>query len=138
MQFGMGEKTGVFSMPRQKESNVHPAQILAPDTLQQMDAEVAQLLKESYARALHVLTTHRDEWERLAQALIEHEVLDAKQVAQACAGQAVTRKVVHKFQPTPPKSPASPPPATAPPNTQPTGPATKPLAAVKPTTDAKA
>jgi len=127
MQFGMGERTGVFTMPRQKESNVHPAQMLAPDTLQQMDAEVAQLLKDSYARALHVLTTHKDEWERLAKALIEHEVLDAKQVRQAVSGQAVTKKQVHKFQAQPK---AGSPPAPTPPAPQAggTGGATKPLA----------
>jgi ATP-dependent metalloprotease len=99
MSYGMGAQTGVFTLPDSRERGVHPAQMLAPETMQQIDAEVAQLLKDSYARALSVISTHRVEWERLAQALIEHEVLDAKQVRQAVAGLPVTRKQVHKFKP---------------------------------------
>lgn len=123
MQFGMGPKTGVFTMPRRSEERgTHPAQTLAPETLQVMDDEVADILKQSYARALNVIQTHRTEWERLAQALIEHELLDAKQVRQAIAGEPVTRKKVNKFRaadlyaqpPTPPSpAPAAPTPVPA-------------------------
>jgi len=113
LHYGMGAATGVFSMPRQREQGVHPAQMLAPETLQQMDAEVAKLLKDSYARAQNVLTTHRDEWERLAKALIEHEVLDAKQVREVVQGKPVTKKLVHKFETKPavkpPDTPIAPP-----------------------------
>ena len=99
MSSGMGARTGVFTMPQtSSEQNVHPAQLLAPDTLQQMDEEVSALLKESSARTMALITEHRVEWERLAQALMEHELLDAQQVRQAIAGEPITRKTVNKFQ----------------------------------------
>ena len=101
MRYGMGARTGVFTLPQSEERGTHPAQMLAPETLQQIDQEVSELLKQSYQRALDCISAHRDEWERLAQALIEHELLDAKQVKQAIAGEPITRKKTNKFSPPP-------------------------------------
>ena len=114
MECGMGAKTGVFTVPKRAEQGTHPAQVLAPETLQGIDDEVADILKQSYQRALDVITKHRTEWERLAQALIEHELLDAKQVRQAIAGEPVTRKKVNKFRASDLYTPPPTPPAPAP------------------------
>jgi hypothetical protein len=65
-------------------------------------------LKQSYERTKSVIAQHRTEWERLAQALIEHEALDAKQVMQAINGEVVTRKMVNKFRPSESETPPPP------------------------------
>jgi ATP-dependent metalloprotease len=107
-QFGMGRTTGVFTLPEAGDG-VNPAQVVAPETLKHIDEEVSRILKESYERTKSVIASHQQEWERLAQALIEHEALDAKQVMQAVRGEDVTRKFVNKYR----AADAQPPPSDA-------------------------
>jgi len=101
---GMGSNTGLMTLPRSHTDGTNPAQLVAPSTLSMMDREVKALLAESYERTKRTLTEHMDEWHRLAQALIEHEVLDAKQVREAVEGKPVRTKIVNKFRQTQPSS----------------------------------
>jgi hypothetical protein len=54
---------------------------------------------EQYGRASNLLTENRHILQRVAEALLEHEVLDAAQLRQLIAGEPLT-----------PKKPATPPP----------------------------
>jgi cell division protease FtsH len=71
-------------------------------TAQLIDEEVARILREADDRAFRILEEHRDDLERVTEALIEREVLSvaeieemigkratdlAEQVAQAHAGE---------------------------------------------------
>lgn len=51
-----------------------------------VDTEVRKLLDESYARAKHVLETHRKELNLIANALIEHETLTGAEVVTVSQG----------------------------------------------------
>jgi cell division protease FtsH len=66
--------------------------------------EVRNIINSGYARATNILETHRDALERVAQALLEREVLDATEL-----------KLLMEGKPLPEKPP--PPPPTAPPVT---------------------
>src|ERR1700751_457328 len=74
------------------------------DTAIKIDVEVRNIINSGYARATNILETHRDALERVAQALLEREELDATEL-----------KLLMEGKPLPEKPP--PPPPTAPPVT---------------------
>ncbi len=45
-----------------------------------IDEEIKKTLNESYERAKNILKTHSNELKQLAEALLEHETLDADQI----------------------------------------------------------
>ena len=49
-------------------------------TAQLIDEEVARILREADDRAYHLLEEHRDDLERLTEALIEREVLSVSEI----------------------------------------------------------
>jgi cell division protease FtsH len=86
-QWGMSERVGpVFfraseehpflgrEMSETRDHSEHTAQII--------DEEVARILREADERAYHLLEEHRDELERLAEALIEREVLTVSEIEE--------------------------------------------------------
>jgi cell division protease FtsH len=86
-QFGMSERVGpVFfraseehpflgrEMSETRDHSEHTAQII--------DEEVARILREADDRAYHLLEEHRDELERLTEALIEREVLTVSEIEE--------------------------------------------------------
>ncbi|MEM6376815.1 MAG: ATP-dependent zinc metalloprotease FtsH [Bacteroidota bacterium] len=71
--FGMNDKVGQISFyGMQNESFNKP---FSDDTASMIDAEVRTLVNSQYERAQQLLTERRDELEKLAQALLEKEVL---------------------------------------------------------------
>ncbi len=71
--FGMSDKVGQISFyGMQSESFNKP---FSDETASMIDAEVRSLVNSQYQRAQEVLTEHRDALEKLAQALLEKEVL---------------------------------------------------------------
>ena len=54
-----------------------------------VDAEVARIIDAAYQTCKTLLTKHKDDTEKLTQALLEHETLDAKQVDDLLAGRTV-------------------------------------------------
>jgi cell division protease FtsH len=86
-QWGMSEKVGpVFfraseehpflgrEMSELRDHSEHTAQLI--------DEEVARILRESDERAYHLLEVHRDELERITEALIEREVLTESELEE--------------------------------------------------------
>jgi cell division protease FtsH len=51
-----------------------------------IDEEVKELIAERYHYAQHVLSKHREELERIAEALLEREVLSEEQLQQLVEG----------------------------------------------------
>ncbi len=49
-------------------------------TAREVDEEVMRFLQEAYERSYHILETHREGLDRLADALVEHEMIDGKDV----------------------------------------------------------
>lgn len=92
-EWGMGESTGVVayeledgnSFLGQPSLGEHP-RLYAEATAQKVDAEVTRILEEAHQQARTVLTEHRDALERLAQALLQEEMLEREQVLSIIAG----------------------------------------------------
>lgn len=91
-EWGMGEKTGVVVYDLE-EGNTFLGQpsvgersrIYAETTAERVDEEVAHLMEQAHQQARTVLTEHRDALERLAQALLQEEVLEREQVLSLIA-----------------------------------------------------
>jgi cell division protease FtsH len=105
-EWGMSEALGPLTYGRKeeaiflgKEFNRH--QDYSEDTALKIDAEVKRIVSEQYERAKVILTENRQVLVRVAEALLEHEVLDAPQLKQLIAGEPMTVKV-------PPPAPVAP------------------------------
>jgi len=57
---------------------------------QEIDAEIAKIINHGYSVALKILTDQRDALERLTQALLEFETIDASEVEMLIQGAAVS------------------------------------------------
>jgi cell division protease FtsH len=72
------------------------------DTAIKIDGEVRTIVNTGYGKARHILETHRDTLERIAQALLDREVLDAAELKLLMEGKSLPDK-------TPPPPPSAPP-----------------------------
>jgi cell division protease FtsH len=68
---------------------------------------VKRIVNSGYDKAKHLLASNRDTLERIAQALLEREVIDANEVKMLMEGKTL------------PEKPRTPPPAPAAPSTDP-------------------
>ncbi len=83
----MGEQTGpvVYDLSdgspylSQQPLEDHP-RVYSEVTAQRLDAEVERLITQAHQQACSVLTEHREALDRLAQALLQEEVLEREQV----------------------------------------------------------
>jgi cell division protease FtsH len=95
-QWGMSERIGpVFfraseehpflgrEMSETRDHSEHTAQVI--------DEEVARILREADERAYHLLEEHRDEMERITDALIEREVLTVAEIEELIGKRAGDR-----------------------------------------------
>ena len=86
-EWGMGEQTGPMVYDLSDGSSYlsrqpledHPREY-SEATAQRLDAEVERLMTQAHQQARSVLTEHRDALDRLAQALLQEEVLERDQV----------------------------------------------------------
>ncbi len=74
------------------------------DTAIKIDQEVHNIVTGSYSRARNLIETHRDELERIAQALLDREVLDAAELKLLIEDKPLPEKV----RPVPPSAPPLP------------------------------
>ncbi len=98
--FGMTEELGPLNYGEKNEQiflgrefNQH--RYYSEKTAQEIDTIMRRMVEEQYARAKKILTDHREELERLARALVEHELLDAEEVTKVIRGEKLegVRKV---------------------------------------------
>jgi cell division protease FtsH len=107
-EWGMSETLGPLTYGKKeeaiflgKEFNRH--QDYSEATALKIDSEVKRIVSEQYDRATRILTEKRQFLLTVADALLEHEVLDAEQVQEILAGQRMSVRV-------PPRPSAPPPP----------------------------
>ncbi len=86
-EWGMGEQTGVVAYdldgdnPFLGQQTVgESGRVYSEVTAERVDAEVERLLEQAHQQARTVLSEHRAELERLAQALLQEEVLERDQI----------------------------------------------------------
>ena len=92
-EWGMGEKTGLVAYDLEGESPFlgqqsvgEPGRVYSERTAERVDAEVERLLEQAHQQARTVLSEHRAALDRLAQALLQEELLERDQVLAIIAG----------------------------------------------------
>src|SRR5690625_6510004 len=71
--YGMNDKVGNLSFHGMSKDQMNKPYSESTSAL--IDDEVRKMVEEQYQRAKDLLTQHRDELEKLAQALLEREVI---------------------------------------------------------------
>jgi cell division protease FtsH len=97
-EWGMSDALGPLTYGKKeeaiflgKEFNRH--QDYSEATALKIDAEIKRIVTEQYDRAQKILTDNRPVLIRVAEALLEHEVLDAQQLQQILAGEPLAARV---------------------------------------------
>jgi len=86
-EFGMSEKLGNLTLGR-KETQVFLGRDIvkeknySEETAQKIDMEVRRIIDECYERAVNLLKENKSKLEKLAQVLLEKEVLESQEVKQ--------------------------------------------------------
>jgi cell division protease FtsH len=103
-EWGMSDALGPLTYGKKeeqiflgKEFNRH--QDYSEATALKIDAEIKRIVTEQYERAQRTLTDSRELLNRVAEALLEHEVLDAEQLKALVEGRPIE---VRRPAPTPP------------------------------------
>ncbi len=93
-QFGMSDELGNVDLHSDFAR-------LSSETKQRIESEVRRIIDESHARAQRLLLSKRLELDRLAGALIEHEILNKDEMERVIRGE----KLPDKLPPPPPQIP---------------------------------
>jgi cell division protease FtsH len=91
-EWGMSDEIGPLNLSRGNQEVFLGREISQGDhhsqaTAQRIDAEIRRIVTEQYDRALGLLRDNREALEKVAQALLEHETIDGKQIDSLCRGE---------------------------------------------------
>jgi cell division protease FtsH len=106
-EWGMSEKMGPLAFGK-KEGEVFlgremgTVQTYSEQTARDIDAEVHRIVTDQYERAKGILVEHKITLHKIADALIEHETLDAADIDVLMAGGTIDRPPPVKSNPPPP------------------------------------
>jgi cell division protease FtsH len=106
-EWGMSEKMGPLAFGK-KEGEVFlgremsTVQTYSEQTAKDIDAEVRRIVTEQYERAKRVLLDNQAMVNRIADALLEHETIDASDIDVLMAGGNINRPPPPKTSPPPP------------------------------------
>jgi cell division protease FtsH len=97
-EWGMGEQTGpvVYDLPEGSSPSLSQQaldgreRVYSEVTAERLDAEVERLITQAHQQARGVLTDRREALDRLAQALLQEEVLEREQVLAIVNGSQKT------------------------------------------------
>lgn len=95
-QWGFSDKLGTvaYSSPQQEVflgHSVTQTKNISDATAELIDQEIRRIIDEAHATAQHILTTHRDHLERVAQGLLEYETLTGEEVKLLVEGKPLAR-----------------------------------------------
>ena len=91
MEWGMSEKLGRVRYKSNDQEvflghSVTQSQLMSDDTARIIDQEVRKLIEDGEASAKEILTTYHDQWEAIAQALLEYETLTGDELRALMEG----------------------------------------------------
>ncbi len=95
-EWGMSEKLGpVLYAENTGEvflgKSVTQSRNMSEETAKLVDSEIKSLVVDAYEGAIKLLQDHRDEWEKLAEALIEYETLTGEEIKDLLAGKVINK-----------------------------------------------
>ena len=91
MRWGMSDKVGNIDYAEAHEGyqgNTAGFSV-STKTKELIEEEVRDLIEEGYQEARRILTEKHDDWERLAQGLLEYETLTGDEIRKVMAGEAL-------------------------------------------------
>lgn len=83
--YGMSDEVGPIA------HDDEDMQLLSAHTKQLIETEIKKLVDSSEKRARELLNNHREELDRLANALIEYETLSYQEIVDILAGKPISR-----------------------------------------------
>jgi cell division protease FtsH len=95
-EYGYSEKLGPLRFSENEEEvflgrSVTQSQHMSDATAQMIDEEVKQLVEAGEAKAREILTKHRKDLDKIAEALLEYETLSGKEVMGLLKGEEIVR-----------------------------------------------
>ena len=96
-QYGLSDKLGPIAYA-EDEGEVFLGQSIArtksisSDTAKLIEDEIKRFVTEGFEKAKEVLTERRDDWEALAQALLEFETLTGEEIDKILKGETIVRE----------------------------------------------
>jgi len=93
-QFGFSEKLGHIDYADQNESylGAYGGNLrISSETQRVIEEEVRQIIDNGYDTAKRILTEKNEEWERLAQGLLEYETLTGDEIQKVISGEPLDR-----------------------------------------------
>ena len=95
-RWGMSDALGPLQYAEPDEEvflgySVNRTRQMSNETAQAIDKEIRKVVEDGYERAKHLLDEHRDELEKLAQALLEFETLSGDEIKKVLAGETIDR-----------------------------------------------
>lgn len=95
-EWGMSEKLGMIAYGSNDQEvflghSVTQSKNVSEATAREIDAEIRNIIDDSYARAKHTLQTHIEELHALAKGLLEHETLSGDEIRLVIRGEPVVR-----------------------------------------------
>ncbi|EPX80773.1 ATP-dependent zinc metalloprotease FtsH [Litoreibacter arenae] len=93
-QFGFSEELGHVDYANEQQSYLGAyggGTNHSPETQKIIDQKVKEIIDEGYETAKRILTEKKDDWERLAQGLLEYETLTGSEITKVIAGQPLNR-----------------------------------------------
>ena len=97
LDWGMSERLGPINFEN-GERGMMPMDLMGKQysdaTARAIDEEIKAIVDEAYAATRELITSHREQLERLAQALLKYETLDEDEVGRIMEGQTLDKPTV--------------------------------------------
>ena len=95
-EWGMSEKLGTIRYVNNQEEvflghSVAQSKNMSDETASLIDSEVRRIVEEAYSRARQILTDKLDDLHKLAQALLEYELLSGDEIKALLRGESINR-----------------------------------------------
>jgi cell division protease FtsH len=106
-KYGLSEKLGPIAYA-EDEGEVFLGQSIArtkaisSETAKIIEDEIRRFVTEGFDTAKRVLTERREDWERVAQALLEYETLTGEEIEKLLRGEKIVREEPADSSETPP------------------------------------
>ena len=95
-QYGMSERLGflLYGLDESRNPWEQPDKLYSDDTAHLIDEEIKKFIDETYSQTRQLLESHREELDRIAQALLRYETLSRDEVDRLIKGQTLVKPTI--------------------------------------------